>query len=196
MIYNAILNAAFGTALHDANCGLKMATSQCAKLLPLQGDLHRFAVVFASLQGCRITEVPVSHRNRKAGRSKYGWRRFEVVFWDFIYVYFLHVGFRRLARVVTIPALSAAAAAGMLAVRGIFYHQQSASTNTLLLAISCLLAVSLTFEMALLRGVTDLMRGEQPAPRSPVRICKFSSAEVLESERLSPHSGLTQEGGD
>ena len=47
-----------------------------AKRLKLFTGMHRFLPTLLRMEGCRITEVPVNHRPRLAGRSKYGvWNR-------------------------------------------------------------------------------------------------------------------------
>jgi hypothetical protein len=44
--------------------------------LRLYRGMHRFLPALLRLEGCRVVEVPVRHRPRRAGRSKYGnWSR-------------------------------------------------------------------------------------------------------------------------
>ena len=74
--FNGLVNLTSGLKLHDHNCGLKAMRREVARHLPLRGGMHRFMTVFARKLGYRVGEVPVRHRRREHGRSKYGWRRF------------------------------------------------------------------------------------------------------------------------
>jgi hypothetical protein len=57
--------------------------------IKLYGELHRFIPAIASHIGVRITEIPVNHRPRKYGHSKYSlWRFFKVIL-DLLTVKFL-----------------------------------------------------------------------------------------------------------
>ena len=58
----------------------------------LYGEMHRFVPIYASWQGARVTEIPVNHRPRRAGRSKYGLERILKVVLD------LMVGQGRISR--------------------------------------------------------------------------------------------------
>ena len=78
-----------GLELHDHNCGLKLFKSEVGKEIRIYGELHRFIPVLANARGFRVTEVPVNHRPRKHGESKYGFRRFLRGFLDLITVTFL-----------------------------------------------------------------------------------------------------------
>jgi glycosyltransferase involved in cell wall biosynthesis len=76
-IFNAITSLASGVRLHDHNCGFKAYRREVALSLPLTGDLHRYIPFLARALGfTRIVEVPVHHRARKYGHSKYGAMRF------------------------------------------------------------------------------------------------------------------------
>jgi hypothetical protein len=63
--------------------------SEVVKPLRLYGELHRFLPALASEQGVRIAELPVNHRARMHGRSKYGIGRTLRVILDLITVKFL-----------------------------------------------------------------------------------------------------------
>jgi glycosyltransferase involved in cell wall biosynthesis len=79
-IANFIIRNSSGVHLKDYGCALKVFRAEIAKDLGLYGELHRFIPVLASLQGARITQVPVRHHARKFGTSKYGLgRTFKVV---------------------------------------------------------------------------------------------------------------------
>ncbi len=88
-VFNGMVGALTGLSLHDHNCGLKVFRADVAKELRLYGELHRFIPVLAHARGFRVTELPVQHRARKFGQSKYGFRRFARGFLDLLTVSFL-----------------------------------------------------------------------------------------------------------
>lgn len=69
--YNAATRAFTGLGLHDFNTGFKLLRAEVAEELPLYGEFHRFVPVLAHDLGFRVGEVPVRHRARAAGTSKY-----------------------------------------------------------------------------------------------------------------------------
>jgi 4-amino-4-deoxy-L-arabinose transferase-like glycosyltransferase len=60
-----------------------------ARALPLYGELHRFIPALAADMGARVLELPVAHRPRTTGRSKYGLSRTLRVLLDLLTVKFL-----------------------------------------------------------------------------------------------------------
>lgn len=84
-VANAMTRVATGTSVHDMNCGFKLYRKEVAKSLHLYGDMHRYIPAIAAAHGFKIAEVPVHHRKREFGVSKYGnFRRFFKSFFDFI----------------------------------------------------------------------------------------------------------------
>lgn len=61
-----------GMRIHDLNCGLKVMRREVISAVDLHGDLHRFLPLLAHGKGFQVAEVPVRHRPRRFGRSKYG----------------------------------------------------------------------------------------------------------------------------
>ena len=94
-VANTLVAWLTGLKLHDVNCGFKAYRGQVVRELKLYGDLHRFIPVLASWQGFRVAEVPVLHRPRRFGQSKYGWQRMVRSFFDFLVVLFLTHYLRR-----------------------------------------------------------------------------------------------------
>jgi glycosyltransferase involved in cell wall biosynthesis len=79
-IANWIIRNLSGVHLRDYGCALKVFRSEIAKDMGIYGELHRFISVLASLEGARITQIPVRHHARQFGKSKYGLgRTFKVV---------------------------------------------------------------------------------------------------------------------
>lgn len=89
MIANRIISAATKVRLHDYGCTLKVMTNDVAKELRLYGEMHRFIPAVASWIGARILEMPVNHRARRFGTSKYGIGRTLRVVLDLITVRFI-----------------------------------------------------------------------------------------------------------
>ena len=93
-VFNWMVSTMSGLTLHDHNCGLKMFRSDVAQEIQIYGELHRFIAVLAHARGFRVTEIPVHHRSRQHGHSKYGIRRFLRGLLDVLTVTFL-TGFGR-----------------------------------------------------------------------------------------------------
>jgi hypothetical protein len=68
---------------------MRVMRTALAKELPLYGELHRFIPALAANLGARVIEMPVHHRARTAGRSKYGIGRAVRVVLDLVTVKFL-----------------------------------------------------------------------------------------------------------
>jgi len=86
---NRLISLVTGTALHDYGCTLRAMRAPVAKELQLYGELHRFIPALAADLGARLVEIPVHHRPRRAGRSKYGLSRTLHVLLDLLTVKFL-----------------------------------------------------------------------------------------------------------
>jgi glycosyltransferase involved in cell wall biosynthesis len=75
-LFNRVTSRLTGLALHDFNSGFKIYRRAVVEELPLYGELHRFIPALAAWRGFRVDEVPVHHRPRRFGRTKYGSARF------------------------------------------------------------------------------------------------------------------------
>ena len=75
-VFNLLVGWVMGLRLHDHNCGLKAMRGEVARGLDLPTDMHRFIPTLVALEGHRVLEVPVHHRPRVRGTSKYGVSRF------------------------------------------------------------------------------------------------------------------------
>jgi dolichol-phosphate mannosyltransferase len=65
--------ALLGDAVRDTGCSARVVKSEFAKRLPLTfRGMHRFMPVYARMLGARVIEMPVNHRPRMAGTTKYG----------------------------------------------------------------------------------------------------------------------------
>ncbi len=88
-LFNWVAGRMSGLHLHDMNCGLKAYRRDVVRGLVLYGELHRFIPVLAHEQGYRIAELPVNHRPRGHGRSRYGLERYLRGFLDLLTVSFM-----------------------------------------------------------------------------------------------------------
>jgi len=84
-IANGLTSFFTSTKVHDMNCGYKLYRSEVAKALDLYGDMHRYVPALAATLGFKIDEIPINHRKRQFGVSKYGnFRRLSKSFFDFV----------------------------------------------------------------------------------------------------------------
>lgn len=88
-LFNFVVSRFTGLKLHDHNCGMKLYRKEVFQEIRLYGELHRFIPVLAHARGYRVGEMPIQHRPRRFGRSKYGMERFTRGFLDLLTVKFL-----------------------------------------------------------------------------------------------------------
>ena len=88
-IFNAVTGRLSGLRLHDLNCGLKAYRAEVLRGVRIYGELHRFVPVLAHYRGFRVAELPVHHRPREHGRSRYGMERYVRGFLDLLTVTFM-----------------------------------------------------------------------------------------------------------
>jgi glycosyltransferase involved in cell wall biosynthesis len=69
---NRLISSWTRVKLNDYGCTLKAYRKNAIKGFPIYGEIHRFLPAYASLQGAKISEIIVDHRERKTGKSKYG----------------------------------------------------------------------------------------------------------------------------
>lgn len=82
-LYNKMVGLVVGRSFRDINSGFKAYRRWVLRDLRAYGENHRILLLNASLNGARILEIPVNHRPRLHGRSKYHWNRFFSAFMDF-----------------------------------------------------------------------------------------------------------------
>ena len=78
-----------GVRLHDLNCGFKAYRAEVVRSLALTGDQYRYIPVLAANEGFRVSELPVNHRPRAFGSSKYGLERYLRGFLDLLTILFV-----------------------------------------------------------------------------------------------------------
>jgi glycosyltransferase involved in cell wall biosynthesis len=88
-IYNTATRLATGVKLHDMNCGLKAYRAEVFEHVRLYGERHRFVPVLAHQVGFSVTELPVNHRARANGHSRFGIERYLRAPFDLLTVVFM-----------------------------------------------------------------------------------------------------------
>jgi glycosyltransferase involved in cell wall biosynthesis len=88
-VFNWMTALLTGVSMHDMNCGFKAYRGECARSLDVYGELHRYMPVLAVQQGWRVAELPVNHRPRRHGRSRFGLERYTRGALDLLTVVFL-----------------------------------------------------------------------------------------------------------
>jgi glycosyltransferase involved in cell wall biosynthesis len=88
-IANSLISWVTGVHLKDYGCTLKVYRREVLDPVRLYGELHRFIPAMASWSGADVTEVPVRHRPRSYGKSKYGISRTLRVLLDLVTIKFL-----------------------------------------------------------------------------------------------------------
>jgi dolichol-phosphate mannosyltransferase len=71
-VANGVRRSLLGDGTPDTGCGLKVFPRDLFLRLPYFDHLHRFLPALVRREGWQVLSVPVHHRPRQAGRSKYG----------------------------------------------------------------------------------------------------------------------------
>jgi len=165
MIANRIISKIGGVPLHDYGCSLKAYRREVLQDVRLYGEMHRFIPIYAAWAGARVTEIPVDHHARTAGRSKYGISRTVKVIFDLITIKFM-------AEYQTKPlyvfgtfgmlALAASAISGLYAVFLKFAHrfglpQYHADFVETPLPILCIVMFAISIQFFLMGLLAELL---------------------------------------
>lgn len=89
LVGNKLVSMVSGVNLHDYGCSLRAFNADLLPHIQLYGEMHRYLPALVAWVGARMAEVPVNHRPRTRGRSKYGLSRSWRVLIDLITLYFL-----------------------------------------------------------------------------------------------------------
>ena len=91
-IANGVRGLLLGDRTPDSGCGLKLIRRDLFLALPRFDALHRFMPALTIRGGGRVVSVPIAHRTRNKGVSKYGiWRRGVAGFIDMLGVAWLQL---------------------------------------------------------------------------------------------------------
>jgi glycosyltransferase involved in cell wall biosynthesis len=86
-VYNTLCRWLFGVRVTDLN-SVKAYRREVMANVPLRPDWHRYMVVVAAAEGARLTSLPVPLYPRRAGVSKFNWKRIPVGVLDLLSVWF------------------------------------------------------------------------------------------------------------
>ncbi len=89
ILANALISYVSKVKIRDLGCSLKGFRREVINHIYLYSEMHRFIPIVAASMGSRITEIPVNHRPRSAGKSKYGLSRTWKVLLDLMKIKFL-----------------------------------------------------------------------------------------------------------
>jgi glycosyltransferase involved in cell wall biosynthesis len=71
-IGNGVRNWITGDRITDTGCSLKLVKRSAIDRVALYNGMHRFLPTLVRMRGHKVIEIPVNHRPRKFGVSKYG----------------------------------------------------------------------------------------------------------------------------
>jgi dolichol-phosphate mannosyltransferase len=87
-VANRLISRISRVHLHDYGCTLKAYRTSVIREMRLYGEMHRFIPIYATWLGAKVTEMPVNHRARQFGHSKYGLERIIKVILDLLMIKF------------------------------------------------------------------------------------------------------------
>ena len=147
-IANALISAITGVRLHDYGCSLKAYRREVLRDVRLYGEMHRFLPALVHWVGGSVAEMPVRHRRRTAGASKYGLDRILRVLLDLVTVKFMMKYLTRplyfFGKIGLLTLLSAFAVLGVVLVQKLGYGCDMTGNPLLYLSVSFLL-ISVNF---------------------------------------------------
>jgi glycosyltransferase involved in cell wall biosynthesis len=114
VLANRLISYTTRLKLHDYGCPVKAFRGNLARSLRLYGEMHRFIPALAGDLGASIAEIPVTHRPRTRGRSKYGLSRTFRVLLDLVTVKFMTSYLTRPIHVFGLPGIAAAVVGALL----------------------------------------------------------------------------------
>lgn len=95
-VANRVRNALTDERIQDSGCTFRAFRRECLRGLELYRGFHRFLPTLLRMRGYRVIEVPVHHRPRRFGSSKYGvMNRVFVAFVDLLVVRWMTARFLR-----------------------------------------------------------------------------------------------------
>jgi glycosyltransferase involved in cell wall biosynthesis len=88
LIANWFIRKVLGVPFKDFGCTLRAVRREVFDGMVLYGEMHRFITALIMQQGARVTQIPVRHHPRTAGKSKYNLTRTVRVMLDLMTVKF------------------------------------------------------------------------------------------------------------
>ncbi|MCK9556826.1 MAG: glycosyltransferase family 2 protein [Candidatus Cloacimonetes bacterium] len=142
-LFNSVTGYTFKLKLNDYNCGFKAYRREVVTELSLYGEMHRYIPALAHSLGFRVGEIPVEHRARQYGKSKYGVERYLRGFFDLLTVrmitYYIKSPLYLFGRVGLISTIIGSLITLYLAVLKIFWGMPLSNRPLLLLGVLMIL---------------------------------------------------------
>lgn len=88
LVANALIRKMLAIPYKDFGCAMRAVRREVFEGMVLYGEMHRFITALILQQGARVTQIPVRHHARTAGRSKYNLSRTVRVVLDLLTVKF------------------------------------------------------------------------------------------------------------
>lgn len=70
-IANFVRNSLIDDGVKDTGCSLKVYRKSCLDKIKMYNGMHRFLPALFTIEGFRIQQIPVNHRERLRGKSNY-----------------------------------------------------------------------------------------------------------------------------
>jgi glycosyltransferase involved in cell wall biosynthesis len=174
ILANSFISRMTGIRLHDYGCTLKAYRREVLDGINLYGEMHRFVPALVSQFGAKVTEIPVGHRPRLHGTSKYGISRTMRVILDLLTVKFLLNYSTRPIQLfgrLGIYTLFASLLTGGATVYMKFFQNTSMNRNPLLLLTAFLIFMGVQFIVLGLLGEVNA-RTYYEAQGKPIYVVK------------------------
>ncbi len=199
LIANRVISMTTKVSLHDYGCTLKAMSREVAKELRLYGEMHRFIPAVANWAGVRVIEMPVNHRARQFGTTKYGIGRTTRVILDLITVRFMQSYLVRPMQVFGLAGFGSAALGFLtcmwLVFRKLAFHEDIGSRPLLMLGILLIVVGVQLLSLGLVADVLSRTYHESQNKRPYyVRERVRGGGRQPGSEKTQPGSGSGVEG--
>ncbi len=71
ILANSLRSRICHDGVQDTGCSLKIYRASCLEKIKMYNGMHRFLPALFTIEGFRITQIPVNHRQRTQGKTKY-----------------------------------------------------------------------------------------------------------------------------
>ncbi|MDD3734577.1 MAG: glycosyltransferase family 2 protein [Candidatus Cloacimonetes bacterium] len=183
-LFNFVTAKTFHLKLRDYNCGFKAYRHPLEKEIILYGEMHRYIPVLAHSLGYKVGEIPVAHRPRKFGKSKFGKERYLRGFFDLLTVKMITQYsksplylFGRIGIASTFLGLIISI---YLAILKIFMNQPLSNRPLLFLGILLILGGLQFISMGLISEL--IVNRFRQGNRTPVSIAQYVNIDQIESK--------------
>ncbi len=185
-VFNFVTARTFRLKLKDYNCGFKAYRKSVVKELNIYGEMHRYIPALANALGYRIAEIPVEHRARLFGRSKYGLERYMRGFFDLLTVkmvtQYIKSPLYLFGRIGLLASLLGVLITAYLTALKVFYHQPLYNRPLLFLGILLILSGLQFFSMGL---ISELMINRtSPQNRAMISIADMVNIDAQDEEKF------------